>query len=560
MSLAPDTLNLQDHARLSIRHMTANRDHRTGYPYFYINVLAEKPFATHNAWDLIDVTSRYIDSLLLTREMTGDTHGVEVEEQFRRLLLENIHPIDGLAYRPETPWSVREAEMFDQSRALTALVTWYMKDRTENLRKLIDRMVEGLWNSAIHVVLRRAGYAYCYYPYAARFEEGWNPATPGEPCCYSGGALILPLIKYAEVSGSERALELGRRFMHYIVDKSHVFRQDGSFWPEEMQLAAGHFHTRSLSMAGVLRCALLIGDEERVQWVKRAYDWAMTISGSFGWFPEGVGTEDFYTTKHSETCNITDMVHIALKLAEAGYTQYWDDAERFVRNHLIESQWYRLDWVQFPSDSLPEDTETISHQRMTERILGGFAGRTLPNEFTADGVMMGCCCGAGPRALFLAWEHILRRRENGLYVNLLLNRFSREADVLSYLPHQGRVDVVMRSAGPLYVRIPGSVNAKAVTVVRNGIPIHFRVEKGFARVEEAGPEDRVSVRFPLRNEVKKEMLLNWSLQIKWRGDTVCAMSPEGKRLPLYQRADLDTDACAEREVDLSNRRDSTVRW
>lgn len=560
MLLAPNTLNLLDHARLAIRHMTANYDHRMGYPYFYINVLAEKPVATHNAWDLIDVTSRYIDSLILTREMTGDRHGMEVEEQFRRLLLENIHPIDGLAYRPETPWSVREAEMFDQSRALTALVTWYMKDGTQNLRRYIDRMVEGLWNSAIHIVLRRAGYAYCYYPYAARFEDGWNPATPGEPCCYSGGALILPLVKYAEISGSERALELGRRFLRYIVDESHIFRRDGSFWPEEMHLAAGHFHTRSLSMAGILRYALLVGDEELVQWVKRAFDWAMTTSSSFGWFPEGVGTEDFYTTKHSETCNITDMIHIAIKLAESGYPEYWDHTERFVRNHLIESQWYRPEWMQFPTDSLPEDTEMTSYQWMSERIPGGFAGRTLPNEFTADGVLMGCCCGAGPRALFLAWDHILRRRENGLYVNLLLNRFSREADVLSYLPHQGRVDVVMHSQGPLYVHIPGWVNREALTVEQNGIPIHFLTEKGFACVEKAEPGDRISVLFPLQEEITQEKLLHWTLQVKWRGNTVCAISPEGKRFPLYLRNDLDTHTYGEEEVDLSHRRDPSVRW
>ncbi|HZO91837.1 MAG TPA: hypothetical protein VFB38_26200 [Chthonomonadaceae bacterium] len=557
---APDTLDLRDYARLAIRHMAGNHDHKTGYPYFYINVHADVPSASHNGWDLIDVLSRYIDSLILAREMTGDTHGTDIEERYRRLLVENLNPTDGLAYRPETPWSQHEAEMFDQSRALNGLVTWYMQERSPELKGHIERMVNGLWQSAIHIVKRRAGYSFCFFPYASRFEEGWNPATPGEPCCYNGGALILPLTKYAEVSGDERALELARRFLHYIVDETRIFRRDGSFWPDEMHLAAGHFHTRSLSMAGILRYALLVHDPELIAWVKRAFDWAMTVSGSFGWFPEGVGTEDYYTTKHSETCNITDMVHLAIKLAEAGHPEYWGHVERFVRNHLLESQWTREDWLKPPAANVPEDDAVTTRRCMEERILGGYAGRTLPNEFVADGVMMGCCCGAGPRALFLAWDHILTRKPDGLYVNLHLNRYSREADVLSWQPHQGRLEVGMHSHGPLAIRVPEAAQESALSVERNGSPAPYTRRDGYVRIAEVGPGDSVTLRFSLQTEERHERLYNWPLQIKWRGDTVVAMRPEGHRLPLYRREPLDTDACPQREVSENERRDPAVRW
>lgn len=555
----PATLDLTDHARLAIRHMVGNHDYQTGYPYFYIH-LSDNPSASHNGWDLIDVLSRYIDSLILAREMTGDDHGMEIEENHRRLLIQNLNPEDGLAYRPETPWSLYEAEMFDQTRALNGLVTWYMQDKSPPLKAHIDRMVNGLWQSAIHIVKRRAGCAYCYFPYASRFPDGWNPATPGEPCCYNGGGMILPLVKYVEVSGDERALELARRFLHYIVDESHIFRPDGSFWPDEMHLAAGHFHTRSLSMAGVLRYALLVQDAELIAWVKRAFDWAMTTSGSFGWFPEGVGTEAYYTTKHSETCNITDMVHLALKLAEAGHEEYWTHAERFVRNHLLESQWTKEEWLPHPSGPSREDSPTQSFQNMEARIMGGYAGRTLPNAFTADGVMMGCCCGAGPRALFLAWDHILTRKPDGLYVNLHLNRFSRDADVLSYQPHVGRLDVRMHTEGPLSVRAPGSPAAEAVTVERNGAPIPYSWQGTYIRVDKAAPGDTITVSFPLAIEERTEDLLDWSLKLKWRGDTVVSMIPEGHHRRLYQRADQDTDICPQREMAASERRDSTIHW
>ncbi len=556
--LVPDTLDLRDRARLAIGHMTANHDHQTGYPYFYINVTTDPPVATHNAWDTIDVTSRYIDSLLLAREMTGDTAGTEVEEGFRRILVQSLHPNDGLAYRPETPWCVGEAEMFDQSRALNALVTWYLMERQPETKALIDRMVEGLWSIAIHIARRRAGHSFCYFPYPGRFPDAWNPTVPGEPCCYNGGALILPLVTYAAATGNERALELGRRFMHYIVDESHIFRPDGSFWPDEMHLAAGHFHTRSLSMAGVLEYALLVGKPELVEWVRRAFDWAMATScGSFGWFPEGIGTEHRQTTKHSETCNITDMLHVALRLAEAGYEEYWTHAERFTRNHLLESQWSRKDWLKPRKDSLPDETAQNSYVDMDARIMGGYAGRTLPNEFVVDGVMMGCCCGAGPRALYQAWEKIMTRRDDGLYVNLPLNRFGPDADVLSWLPHEGRVEVRLRSPGPLFVRTPGGGGRErargaeggdgAVAVERNGEAVPFSWSGSYVRIEEAGAGDQLAVRFPLEVKTRDERLLDWDLRIRWRGDTVVSMTPPGKRLPLYERAALDSEVCPMRE-------------
>src|SRR5262249_30837653 len=154
------------------------------------------------------------------------------------------------------------------------------------------------------------------------------------------------------------------------------------------------------------------------------------------------------------------------------------------------------------------------------RIMGGYAGRTLPNEFTADGVLMGCCCGAGPRGLFLAWEQILTRRADGLYVNLHLNRFSREADVLSSLPHEGRIEIHMHSEGPLHVRLPSGAPPEQISVSRNGSPTPAALEAGFLRIEDALPGDVVTLHFPLQTGERREKLLEWDLQVGWRGDTV----------------------------------------
>ncbi|HEY0865826.1 MAG TPA: hypothetical protein VGE01_00520, partial [Fimbriimonas sp.] len=305
---------------------------------------------------------------------------------------------------------------------------------------------------------------------------------------------------------------------------------------------------------GVLRYAMLVGDRSLIPWVKKGYDFARQVSGEFGWFPEGIGTEDYYTTKHSETCNITDMLHLAVKLGESGYEDCWIHAERFVRNHLLESQWSRQDWLKPAPAELPPDDAVNSRIDMHRRIMGGFAGRTLPNEFVADGVMMGCCCGAGPRALFIAWDHVLDRREEGLYVNLRLNRFSKHADVLSWLPHEGRVLVRMHSPGPLFIRVP----EPEVRVEVNGALVSYRRHGTYVRID-AGPEDVVEARFPLLVEDREIPLYGWRFDTRWRGDTMVRITPEGPRFPLYQRSESDTDACPMVEA-TPERRDPSVRW
>ena len=39
-----------------------------------------------------------------------------------------------------------------------------------------------------------------------------------------------------------------------------------------------------------------------------------------------------------EGCFLGDLVALTIKLAESGYGDYWEDADRVIRNHLIESQ------------------------------------------------------------------------------------------------------------------------------------------------------------------------------------------------------------------------------
>jgi len=81
---------------------------------------------------------------------------------------------------------------------------------------------------------------------------------------------------------------------------------------------------------------------------------------------------------------------------------------------------------------------------------------------------MHCCTGNGTRAIYFAWENILRREQGKLKVNLLLNRASPSADVDSYIPYEGRVEVKVKQDCELWVRIPEWATAPQTQCEVNG--------------------------------------------------------------------------------------------
>ena len=88
------------------------------------------------------------------------------------------------------------------------------------------------------------------------------------------------------------------------------------------------------------------------------YEWGRSIGTGFGWFPEFVGMQA------CETCCITDMIDLAIMLAEAGWEEYWDDAARYGRNHLVESQFSDLGWL----DQLPTKSEQEEHVTVAKKL------------------------------------------------------------------------------------------------------------------------------------------------------------------------------------------------
>ena len=542
--------DLAHRAGLAIHCLTRFLDERQDYlPYFNVHYSAHPPVATHIRWDYGDCVGRYVEALKLARIMSGQTQGQHADAALQRWL-ERLLGEHGLSwwpdppYDPVLPWTQpgRVAELaWSQRSTLTGLTTQYAVTGEQHFADLAKRLVDGLnklalWDDGMAYFPLEAtqvgGRGDILYP-----PEGWSTDRMPTAGWFAGfyGSLLWPLARFAAVTGYEPAVRMARGMAEYCLRGTKFFRADGRFY----DLIQGHFHSRSAVALGLLKLGVLIGNEGYVQMAERAYNHAKEWGTSFGWFPE-----DFTGSGGCETCCITDMIELAIGLAMWVDPKYWNDAERFGRNHLLESQQLRVDWIDEYHKGrkayvLPaEDPAQVSRDHPMERSLGGFAVWSAVNDWTTTthhAITSACCHGHGTRGLYDLWHYAITRAGNRVSVNLLFSRATDDVVVKSYLPFKGQVDIRCRSDRRIRVRVPDYVPRESLSLEVNDRPTPIRSSKAWLALPPTKPGDVAVVRFELRERDESVHIGYDTYQVKYRGDTVTAISPPGKYCPLYER-------------------------
>ena len=339
----------------------------------------------------------------------------------------------------------------------------------------IRKIVDGLGS----IVVDKGDYAYFpqgeFYPNRRRVRDAAMPVGIWSSLV---GWTIQGLAQYHRVSGYEPAIKLAGKLARYLVDHGRYYGPNGQFLPNYAGEDGGrvpdkegvpgfdpgptdwkhyiHFQHHMVPLLGTLDHALAVGDRNLAEFVRQAFQWAKTKGNILvGYFPENIDRPDVQT---SELCEVAGMIGLALKLSAAGLGDYWDDADRWIRNQFAEGQLLRADLayrIGADGPKMPDanfDPVVKCCDRVPERNVGAFAGWPTANDWGWG--IMHCCTGNATRTLFYIWEHILTYQQGQLHVNLLLNRASPWADVDSHIPYAGRVDVKIKQSVELFIRIP----------------------------------------------------------------------------------------------------------
>jgi hypothetical protein len=289
-----------------------------------------------------------------------------------------------------------------------------------------------------------------------------------------------------------------------------------------------------------------------VEWARRAYDFASRHGLGTGWVSAALWDQPVQLL--SETCATSDLVSLATWVARAGHPDYWDHAERYLRNYLRQNQFfitpeYEALYRQRNRDKSPEEIEK-GLKRMRD-FEGGFIGGPAPNDWLnwmADDKsfgngerlnIFGCCVPEGMRALYTAWSSVVTPLQEGVFINLSFNRDSPEARVVSFLPDLGRLTVKTKTSADFFLRPPSWTPKEKVLAFVNGKrtnPTWGGPSLAYVEFPQANAGDELSLTYPLVEFVQSVGLWpsrpDLRFTIRWRGNSVIEMNPKGRYLPL----------------------------
>jgi hypothetical protein len=543
----PDTLELADHARLALNGLGGTLDWEN-VPEFYFRITLEPPELKHDAISFAACGPKFWEAFPMMRLMSGSDLYADLEKRHTEYMVSCIED-DGLFYckiGPERPWDNSSPEdyanIYGQGRMMRAMLAQYYYDGNRQWLTRLDKMFKRLSEIAIHKD------DYAYYPtnpgYGDMYsfpKSGWKgtglkpEGLPGKNIWLYGhfgipmylGGTILPLVRYAEQTQNEKALDLAGKLARFVAKPENGWNPE-SDTPGVNASERGHypgqFHAHVMTLRGILAYGVATNDMHWKNFARDGYEFSRTLGiARLGWFEGFVG-------KHShESCGLTDMVSLALKLTEAGMGDYWDDVDGYTRNHLTEGRHLDLERLKAMNPGLTRDQEKI-----LERCLGTFTGYGRPTAFSAR--LQNCCMANGAQGLYAVWESMFKFRDGTAQVNLLLNRASPWMDVDSYLPHEGKVILHNKKAQRAQVYIPRWVNKSKVNCNVDANRVDAVFLGNYLLVEPLRPGSVVVVTFPIQEETEtyiledygqlpSNLLGTYTYEIVFRGNTAVQVVP-----------------------------------
>jgi len=538
----PNTLDIRRHAEASINFLTRTPDPDQGMlPYFWTFFEDDPAELRHNHWDYCENPGRNLYGLIAAGQITGSLKGIKAERAFEQWIYRTMTGGNGLCWRPEySPFSrsrgKAEMNLWDNRSCFMGLLSLYMVYRETAVKDKLEGMIDGLENLAI----RKDKYVYFeredilaghvknpnHEPRVGQHSSGW----------------ITPLVKYYQVTGSRRALEMAEGLANFIVDYQHTSITGNAV------LGISNVHGALFAVAGVVRAAQVTGNREHLEWADRMVEYASDkLASDFGWVMEMESGQHMKPgdSNSCETCCVVDMIQSALMLARAGYPKYWDLVDRYVRNYFTEAQIMDTGWMR--STVKRGDNVSSSFREVPQRVRGCFVGWGAPNDLVDEkarvkNAIQNCCGPHGAWGLFLVWHRIITRDDSGIRVNLSLNKESPWCRLDSYIPYSGRVDVTMYEDSPLAVRVPGHVDKSGVRCSVDGKKAAVKWDGEYVCFESLKAWQVATVEYPLEQEFSKEILDGVKYTVEWKGNTVLSIDPPGRIVPIFQREHFRTSA------------------
>jgi len=243
--------------------------------------------------------------------------------------------------------------------------------------------------------------------------------------------MLGPLVKYYRATGYAPSLELALLLKNKAV--AEFYLEDGDYTAE--RFITRHGHSVTCVMSSLAQLADLLHDAVLMHRVKRFYDKGLwKLRDEIGWSPETVFQGG---TDHGEMNNSGDILETALILGRWGYPEYYHDAERMLRGHVLPGQLRDISFIQASPN--PKGEDILRDVGRRSRGAFGFPapyghqsigdGRGGIVAFNLDIV------GGTVGSLVEAYREATRFESTGHWVNLLFDHATDAIEVKSPYTH-----------------------------------------------------------------------------------------------------------------------------
>ncbi len=551
----PDTLDLAERMRLSLNAITrcvagppANPFPPTRYLCnHFIDVGRYPPKVLRN----VDIYGKYLLGARLARIATGSEENREVDDDWRGAWLEwqKINPImSGVEGARRLEWLT--FNLMDEPEPNKSAWVRLARRAVARLSEAAVPWKDGAWivmgNSPPDDGFPNMEAAMTTPEQLARLKEKAKTEHPTGWTATGNTWTVQGLCAVYRAIEDPAALGLAGKIARYLKDYAEIIAPDG-------RLLAGHKHEWPVvhwhhSFQAAMACAeygVAARDREFLDFADAVYRHVMTFCNrEVGFAPEycyGMLPRQ-QDEDNTEACCSAGLILLALWLTQGGFVDYWDDIDRYIRNHITTLQMTDTRWIyQIPEnrsrwpDPDPQVEATIAP------LVGNFGGWATANEWHVPkygpGIMT-CCVGNSTRAFYYVWDKMLDFSEGRLRMHLMLNRASRWADLNSHRPYEGRFEIKLKQdCRQMLVRAPEWVASGSgeITCTVGGEPRPLTWSGRYLELGAGKAGDNFKLLFPIRTRQVQTQIGRRPYTLTIKGTTVIAIDPPGKRIPLYQR-------------------------
>ena len=503
-------------------------------PYWLLLPNKKPAEAAHCRVDDAELVGSWYEGLVCCMDILGTQDGDNVKQSLRRHLMKSWGE-HGLRFCEKYPWTHTVHASFHEMGyilpAMNLITAEYPEDKEAEKRTaelvrgmrslVIERKVRTFWSGDSEEPEPVYEFPNDVYLKYGGFDLTRHTGRGEQPI--RNAVMLLALVNRYELKGDEVALDLARGIANHVLGVSRYFNYKMEFF--------GHVHSAVWFAAGIVKLGRLTNDERYIQKGKGIFDYALSLSSSFGWLPEYAQWHPM-EEEHCETCCIKDMIVCVHELIACGYPEYWDVMNRFARNQLIENQVRYTGYVQ--CDNTLPDGNGVTYRDIDKRMLGGFTGGSEPNSIslTRFRSIAGCCVGTAPVALKTVWDDAVTDENGILTVNIPLNKETSDYTLRSDIPNAGSVRLTVKRACTAGFRLYGWIRSPELYV--NGVKT-AAVEQNGAITADLAAGDVLELRFALETEEHREHVRGVDYTVVTRACDVVDLKPRGEHIRLYQR-------------------------